>query len=405
MADVRGRLLLSVVELLEAYRIPYCILHGYREYPARVPSDVDCIMPPDFLPHQLAALLSRNRDRLGADLVQWIQHESTAHYHVLATGAGEVRWEFLALDVSSDFRADGRVFYTGKEILDSRSRDRGFWAPSPALEFTCYLVKKVSKRSLSGEHERRLTELYHKDPTGCDREIARFWRRRTARLIGSVAASGDWDAVRELLPSLRTELLWPRTVRESWSSVRYWAADASRRVTTNHLAPALFRGAGANLPVTAPHSCPPRSFVGSLAKAAYWVVDYTLGYYVKIRPALVRSTLVLFDRYLLDALVDPRRYRYGGPRWVLQLVWSVIPKPDLVILLDAPTDVLRGRKQEVSPHEIERQRHAYRQLVDMLPNGHIVDAAQPPDRVIRAVGMVVLGFLASRTLGRLRRST
>jgi len=444
MADVRGRLLLSVVELLEAYRIPYCILHGYREYPARVPSDVDCIMPADFLPHQLAALLSRNRDRLGADLVQWIQHESTAHYHVLATGAGEVRWEFLALDVSSDFRADGRVFYTGKEILDSRSRDRAFWAPSPALEFTCYLVKKVSKRSLSGEHERRLTELYHKDPTGCDREIARFWRRRTARLIGSVAASGDWDAVRELLPSLRTELLWPRTVRESWSSVRYWAADASRRfrrwrvptgvhvvllgadgsgksttlsalgdalapafrrVTTNHLAPALFRGAGANLPVTAPHSCPPRSFVGSLAKAAYWVVDYTLGYYVKIRPALVRSTLVLFDRYLLDALVDPRRYRYGGPRWVLQLVWSVIPKPDLVILLDAPTDVLRGRKQEVSPHEIERQRHAYRQLVDMLPNGHIVDAAQPPDRVIRAVGMVVLGFLASRTLGRLRRST
>ncbi len=90
---------------------------------------------------------------------------------------------------------------------------------------------------------------------------------------------------------------------------------------------------------------------------------------------------------------------------MLQLVWSVIPKPDLVILLDAPTDVLRGRKQEVSPHEIERQRHAYRQLVDMLPNGHIVDAAQPPDRVIRAVGMVVLGFLASRTLGRLRRST
>src|SRR6266699_3823458 len=410
MADVRGRLLLSVVELLEAYRIPYCILHGYREYPARVPSDVDCIMPPDFLPHQLAALLSRNRDRLGADLVQWIQHESTAHYHVLATGAGEVRWEFLALDVSSDFRADGRVFYTGKEILDSRSRDRGFWAPSPALEFTCYLVKKVSKRSLSGEHGRRLTELYHKDPTGCDREIARFWRRRTARLIGSVAASGDWDAVRELLPSLRTELLWPRTVREASFSVRYWAADAARRfrrwqvptgvhvvllgadgsgksttlsalgdalapafrrVTTNHLAPALFRGAGANLPVTAPHSCPPRSFVGSLAKAAYWVVDYTLGYYVKIRPALVRSTLVLFDRYLLDALVD----------------------------------VLRGRKQEVSPHEIERQRHAYRQLVDMLPNGHIVDAAQPPDRVIRAVGMVVLGFLASRTLGRLRRST
>ena len=106
---------------------------------------------------EFAASLVSFSHRLGADLVQWIQHESTAHYYVLATDA-EVRWEFLALDVSSDFRADGRVFYTGKEILDSRSRDRGFWAPSPALEFTCYLVKKVSKRSLSGEHEEEREE-------------------------------------------------------------------------------------------------------------------------------------------------------------------------------------------------------------------------------------------------------
>jgi hypothetical protein len=111
--------------------------------------------------------------------------------------------------------------------------------------------------------------------------------------------------------------------------------------------------------------------------------------------------LVLFDRYLVDALVDRRRYRYRGPQWALHFVWSLIPKPDLVILLDAPTEVLRARKQEVSLCETERQRHAYRQLVDTLPNGHVVDAAQPLDRVVTAVGTVVLGFLASRAVRRL----
>jgi len=176
---------------------------------------------------------------------------------------------------------------------------------------------------------------------------------------------------------------------------------AFRRVTSKHLAPALFRAARATPPVTAPHTRPPRSLVGSLAKAVYWALDYTLGYYFKIRPALARSTLVLFDRYLVDALVDPKRYRYGGPRWVLHLVWSLIPKPDLVILLDAPTEVLRARKLEVSLRETERQRHAYRELVEMLPNGHVVDAAQPLDRVVTAVGTVVLGFLTSRTACRL----
>jgi len=436
----RGRLLQSVVEVFGANGIPYCILHGYKEYPARVVSDVDCIVPAEFLPCQLARLLRANRDRLGAAVVQWIQHESTAHYFVLAADGLGAPWEFLLVDVSSDYRRNGRVFYQGEEILASRRRDRGFWVPSPALEFGCYLVKKVAKQWLSEEHGHRLTELYNQDPTGCDREIARFWRGGSVRLIGSLAASGEWDAVPELLPSLRRELVRPGTVGELRSSVRYWAADALRRlrrwrmptgvhvvllgpdgsgksstlsalgdaltpafrrVTSKHLAPALFRAARATPPVTAPHTRPPRSLVGSLAKAVYWALDYTLGYYFKIRPALARSTLVLFDRYLVDALVDPKRYRYGGPRWVLHLVWSLIPKPDLVILLDAPTEVLRARKLEVSLRETERQRHAYRELVEMLPNGHVVDAAQPLDRVVTAVGTVVLGFLTSRTACRL----
>jgi len=153
--------------------------------------------------------------------------------------------------------------------------------------------------------------------------------------------------------------------------------------------------------VQLPHSKPPRSLAGSLAKAAYWVFDYTLGYYAKIRPALVRSTLVLFDRYLVDALVDARRYRYGGPRWVLRVAWSLVPKPDLVILLDAPAAILRARKQEVSPAETNRQRDAYRQIAETLANADVVDAAQPADRVVAAAGTILLDFLTSRTARRL----
>jgi len=410
------------------------------EYPARVASDVDCIMPAELLPRQFATLLRANQDRLGAAVIQWIQHESTAHYFILATGGAGPRWEFLSVDVSSDYRRNGRVFYPSEEILASRRLDRGFWVPAPALEFGYYLVKKVAKGSLSDDHGRRLAQLYHQDPPRCDREIARFWRGQSVRMVGSAAASGEWGAVQELLPSLRRELLWPGTVREFWSSGLYWVADAVRRfrrwraptgvhvvvlgadgsgkttllaalgaalapafrrVATRHLAPSLFRVVCANPPVMLPHSRPPRSLIGSLAKAAVWLLDYTVGYYAKIRPALARSTLLLFDRYLVDALVDPRRYRYGGPRWLLRLVWTLIPKPDLVILLDAPVEVLRARKQEVSLDETERQRHAYRQLVQILPNGHVVDAAQPLDRVVMAAGTVVLEFLTSRTARRL----
>jgi thymidylate kinase len=158
---------------------------------------------------------------------------------------------------------------------------------------------------------------------------------------------------------------------------------------------------GPATPPAAPHSRPPRSLVASLAKSLFWLLDYTVGYQVTVRPALVRSTLVLFDRYLLDVLVDPMRYRYGGHKWLIRVLWWLAPKPDLVILLDAPPEVLQSRKSEVSLEETVRQRTAYQELITGLSNGHVVDAALPVERVAAQIEAIVLDFMAHRTAQRL----
>jgi thymidylate kinase len=138
----------------------------------------------------------------------------------------------------------------------------------------------------------------------------------------------------------------------------------------------------------------------SVAKAVYWFLYYTPGYYLTVSPALARSTLMLNHRYLVDALVDPRRYRYGGPRWLSHLVWKLAVKPDLVILLDAPAEVIQARKQEVPLEETARQREAYRSLVGTMPNGRIADATQPIDKEVAEVNEFILRFLAARVARR-----
>src|SRR5438105_12039839 len=110
-----------------------------------------------------------------------------------------------------------------------------------------------------------------------------------------------------------------------------------------------------------------------------------VGYWAVVRPALVRSTFVGFDRYYHDILVDPRRYRYGGPRWLARLACAWVPQPDLWILLDAPASVIRARKSEIPLSEIERQRLCYQELINHLRDGHIVDTSRSPDEVARAV--------------------
>ena len=69
-----------------------------------------------------------------------------------------------------------------------------------------------------------------------------------------------------------------------------------------------------------------------------------------------RGGLVLIDRYYYDFLIDQRRYRLQVPQWLVRLGLAFLKKPDLVLLLDAPADVLQSRKQEVALTETRRQR-------------------------------------------------
>ncbi len=128
----------------------------------------------------------------------------------------------------------------------------------------------------------------------------------------------------------------------------------------------------------APHG----RFRSAVKLAAMWL-DWLAGYFVLIRGRRTQGILVVADRHsLLDILVDPRRYRYGGsPRWVETAV-RFLPMPDVIVLLDAPTAVLQSRKQELSAIQTTQLRHNYLELVQAYPPGTVIDASQPLDRVV-----------------------
>jgi thymidylate kinase len=149
-----------------------------------------------------------------------------------------------------------------------------------------------------------------------------------------------------------------------------------------------------------PHALPGRSLPTSLLKAAWWFYYYTVGYYFTVYPAVSRSALYLNHRYIVDSLVDARRYRYRGPRWILRLICWAAPRPDLVVLLDAPPEVVQARKQEVPLEETARACAAYRDLVRALPNGRIIDATPPVEQVVAEVVRTIQQLRIARTARR-----
>ena len=228
------------------------------------------------------------------------------------------------------------------------------------------------------------------------------------------------------LPANTPSLSWPRSIK-NWISppalfVAVMGPDGSGKSSVIaeymralgpafagtayfHLRPFLLRGSSAaGRDITNPHGQIPRGALTSVAKLLFLWADYVLGYYLCVRPLLVRSTLVVFDRYYLDLLIDARRFRYGGPRWLARLVAALIPMPDLLLVLDAPADVLQARKQEVSADESARQAEAYRTAFSsaaLRGRAVLVDATRPLEQVVHQCVDRTLALLAMRTTKRL----
>jgi hypothetical protein len=90
------------------------------------------------------------------------------------------------------------------------------------------------------------------------------------------------------------------------------------------------------------------------------------------------------DRYFYNYFLDPVSVRYYGPGWLLERVRLLFPRPDLVVVLKAPTAVLLRRKQELSSEELGRQSL----LLDQIRFGSeslVLDASQPANENARKI--------------------
>jgi thymidylate kinase len=424
----QGAMLLRVFAALEQHGVPYCVLHGYEQYPAQVPSDVDLLIPSEVSARRLAQVLHDDRDSIGARIVQWF--DDGAIFIVLASDEEGASPPMLQLHVSRNYSMAGRVFFKGEQIIRLRQRRGDFYVPPPAIEFTCVLINRLCKNSLNEARAARLAELFQQDVDGCTQTVAQFVFHHSAEMITAAAGSGNWEPVRKVMPILAREFLHSRRtsadapLAAQLRRIRRWLRprnglhvvflgpdgvgkstvietfqrdieQAFLRSTYLTFAPSIIPSKLAPKK-SKPHELPPRSKPASLIKAAWWLLCYSIGYIASVRTVLARAGLVVNHRYLLDVIVDRKRYRYSGPEKLVRWIWAVVPKPDFVLLLDAPPKVIAARKSELPIEEIARQREAYRAVVTPLAYGKVIDASQPLPKVIADAEQIALQFLGDR---------
>lgn len=434
----RTALFLQLTKRFDERDLRYCIVGDTDAYPEKIHSDIDIVVENGSLAVAKDLLREFAHD-LGLQIVQMLQHEQNAFFFVLAYSDSSGNIRFWLPDLCSDYFRDGRRLIVAEELLTNRVRPtdkrgalKAFYVPEPSKEFLYYFLKRVDKQAFTHRHGRHLAGQWKKDPGGSKRLLRKFWKDQQIDLIAAAAETNEWQRIVDALPKLRREIhgkaplrlrhilyelirITRRVLYPSGLMVVLFGPDGCGKSTVIqiilrdllpvfrgtayfHLRPKLFgvKKGTTNAPVTDPHALPPRGLIASVAKIGYWTYAYLIGHLTQVKMLLIRSRLVIFDRYYHDILVDPRRYRYSRPMWLARIAGIFVPKPSLLILLDAPPETLYARKQEVTFDELVRQRHAYLDLVRTMPYGVIVDSSQPLDNVVLEVKHKILAYMAER---------
>jgi len=113
----------------------------------------------------------------------------------------------------------------------------------------------------------------------------------------------------------------------------------------------------------------------------------------------LRGEIVLCDRHFLYDFYEPaeRRAAKGlADRLHLAILRHVYPRPDLVLFLDAPAELLMARKGEASIEFLEGRRAAMLEIGAGDPRFVRIDATQPLDAVASEVEARIDALLAGR---------
>jgi len=414
--------------------IPFVVLRNYETLPQATTNDIDVLVEPGQR-RQAEQMLIRTAGECGYTLHLRAEYATLALYFSTADSRSQIHF-----DLFDGFTWRGIPFLDSNPFLQGRLPRDNFFVPHAAHESVCNLLSSlVYTGKLKSKYQADISASF-----AAYSEIARTLIEKTcganlARRIVDAASTGRWAEIELLAGAVRTTAVRRQFTSRPLRTLAAVASDARRVVhrffsppgkaivlcgpdgcgkstvgplvvdglvrtfspdkgAQFHWKPAVFseRRQAARGPATDPHSKPPRNALISLLYFKLHWLEFFLGWHLRVRPKLFRGGLVLIDRWYYDFFVDQRRYRLQVPNLLVQIGLKLLPKPDLVFLLDAPVEVLRRRKQEVPESETRRQREAYLNLIQSLPNGIVIDASQPPECVAGDICGKVLERMAAQ---------
>lgn len=411
------------LKYLENNQIDFLIINGYTNiFNDSLISDKDILLKKDDF-YKIDFIMKDFCQKFNYKIIQILHHDIYAK-NIFIYNPKDLK--ILNLDLYGELSRKNIIFFSENEIFSTKKRYKNFSILSPEKEFIYYFFKKIDKNDLNLDSYEYLRKLFNESKNDIAKSLQDYFDKtyeiivesfanrnidllfaNRNKIISDIVNKKQNSSIHRKIKNLFRSI--KRVIYPTGISIAFLGPDGSgkstiiqkiqeiqlpfRRKDYFHLKPVQPKFQCNT--VSSPHQYPLYSSSKSYIKLLYFIYQYNVGWLKNILPLKIRSSLVIFDRYYDDLLVDYKRYRYGGNKIIANIIKIVIPKPDIYFVLVTDAKVIYDRKQEVELDELKRQIKGYRELADNK-RYFIIDVNSTPEEISKKIIAIILEKMNER---------
>jgi len=452
MHDPRTSLLLEIFAELSKRAVHYAVLHGGTNSPPPVRSDVDIAFTAN--PAKILEPIFQDLQQQGkAVLVGKLHYDVPYGYYYVLAMPSHPR-SFLMIDGLYDPFGINRYRLSTVMLLIDRIREPWGYRVSPRMGALYLLSKRSAKGEISEDKLRSLRESVKSCGLPFNKEVSELLGFRDESVFDQILNTEDSDqagvVLKEIGVGIEKEYRRRRFGRfllgKIWTILRLFrrfiqptglfvvlvgpdgvgkstvrteiieaTADAFRRRQHFHWRPGILPKLGRPDKTTDRSPAiqdPPKvskySGLVSYARFFYYWLDFIIGYWLVVYPQKAQTGLVIAERYFPDVIVNPARYGFALPHWLMRLAARLVPQPDILILLKANPAAIHQRKPELTVEEIGHQICLFESELNHWDDAIVLDVHGSAEVVAReALDLIIekRASLTARNIGRQLKPT